>query len=162
MQASIYSSVSPFSKVSPWGFWRCAGLCRHAPRQFQAIFWPPTLAQQAPPAITLAALRRFRGPALCVGRARLQVRFAGRPAGRLKPSSIRQAPKFGCPDVQRLLSARRRARPHPVQPGPSLRPRRCSRRRLLSARVGSSGVFRRGTRRRPGPNAPRHVDSIDA
>ena len=30
-------------------------------------FWPPALVQQAPPAILLAALRRFRGPALFHG-----------------------------------------------------------------------------------------------
>ena len=30
-------------------------------------FWPPALAQQAPPAIILAALRRFRGPTLFGG-----------------------------------------------------------------------------------------------
>ena len=30
-------------------------------------FWPPALVQQAPPAILLAALRRFRGPALFGG-----------------------------------------------------------------------------------------------
>ena len=30
-------------------------------------FWPPALVQQAPPAIILAALRRFRGPALFRG-----------------------------------------------------------------------------------------------
>ena len=30
-------------------------------------FWPPALASQAPPAILLAALRRFRGPALFRG-----------------------------------------------------------------------------------------------
>ena len=30
-------------------------------------FWPPALAQQAPPAIILAALRRFRDPALFHG-----------------------------------------------------------------------------------------------
>ena len=30
-------------------------------------FWPPALAQQAPPAIILAALRRFRGAALFHG-----------------------------------------------------------------------------------------------
>jgi hypothetical protein len=32
MQAVIHSSVSPFSKVSPLGFWRCAGLRLHALR----------------------------------------------------------------------------------------------------------------------------------
>ena len=37
MQARIYSSVSPFSKVSPWGFLRRAGLRLHSPRQFQAF-----------------------------------------------------------------------------------------------------------------------------
>ena len=37
MQAAIYSGVPPFSKVSPWGFWRCAGLRLHLLRQFQAI-----------------------------------------------------------------------------------------------------------------------------
>ena len=30
-------------------------------------FWPPALVQQAPPAILLAALRRFRGPAVFRG-----------------------------------------------------------------------------------------------
>ena len=30
-------------------------------------FWPPALARQAPPAILLAALRRFRGPAVFPG-----------------------------------------------------------------------------------------------
>ena len=30
-------------------------------------FWPPALVQQAPPAILLAALRRFRGPVLFRG-----------------------------------------------------------------------------------------------
>ena len=38
MQASIYSSGSPFSQVSPLGFWRCAGLRLSALRRFQAFF----------------------------------------------------------------------------------------------------------------------------
>ena len=38
MQASIYSSASLFSKVSPLGFWRCAGLRLHSLGRFQA-FW---------------------------------------------------------------------------------------------------------------------------
>ena len=38
MQARIYSSASPFSKVSLWWFWRSAGLRLHALRRFQA-FW---------------------------------------------------------------------------------------------------------------------------
>ena len=36
------------------------------PKAFKP-FWPPALAQQAPPAIIFAALRRFRGPALFHG-----------------------------------------------------------------------------------------------
>ncbi|WP_431355846.1 DUF1010 domain-containing protein [Bacillus safensis] len=38
MQASIYSSASPFSKVSPLGFWRFAGLRLRSLGRFQA-FW---------------------------------------------------------------------------------------------------------------------------
>ena len=37
MQASIYSSAPPISKVSPLGFWRCAGLRLHPLRKFQAL-----------------------------------------------------------------------------------------------------------------------------
>ena len=37
MQASIYSSASPISKVSPLGFRRCAGLRLHSLRRFQAF-----------------------------------------------------------------------------------------------------------------------------
>ena len=37
MQARIYSSASPFSKVSLWWFWRCAGLRLSALRKFQAF-----------------------------------------------------------------------------------------------------------------------------
>ena len=37
MQASIYSRVSPFSKVSPLRFWRSAGLRLHSLCQFQAF-----------------------------------------------------------------------------------------------------------------------------
>ena len=37
MQASIYSSASPISKVSPLGFWRCAWLRLSALRKFQAF-----------------------------------------------------------------------------------------------------------------------------
>ena len=37
MQASIYFNVPPFSKVSPLGVLRCAGLRLHSLRQFQAF-----------------------------------------------------------------------------------------------------------------------------
>ena len=37
MQAYIHSSASPISKVSPLGFWRCAGLRLSALRKFQAF-----------------------------------------------------------------------------------------------------------------------------
>ena len=46
---------------------------RPVPRAFKP-FWPPALVQQAPPAILLAALRRFRGTAVFLGCARLQGR----------------------------------------------------------------------------------------
>ncbi len=39
---------------------------RPVPKAFKP-FWPPALVQQAPPAIILAVLRRFRGPALLRG-----------------------------------------------------------------------------------------------
>jgi len=39
---------------------------RPVPKAFKP-FGPPALVQQAPPAILLAALRRFRGPALFLG-----------------------------------------------------------------------------------------------
>ena len=38
MQAAIYSSASPFSKVSLWWFWRSAGLRLRLLGRFQA-FW---------------------------------------------------------------------------------------------------------------------------
>ncbi|MBK6615888.1 DUF1010 domain-containing protein [Ottowia sp.] len=47
MQAAINSSVSPFSKVSPWGFWRCAGLRLHSLRQFQAFLVSSACAASA-------------------------------------------------------------------------------------------------------------------
>ncbi|WP_288483127.1 DUF1010 domain-containing protein [uncultured Acidovorax sp.] len=37
MQAAINPSASPFSKVSPWGFWRSAGLRLRSLRQVQAF-----------------------------------------------------------------------------------------------------------------------------
>ena len=37
MQVAIYSRVSPFSKVSPLGFWHYTGLRLHSLRQFQAF-----------------------------------------------------------------------------------------------------------------------------
>ena len=37
MQAAINSSALPFSKVSPWGFWRSAGLRLRSLRQVQAF-----------------------------------------------------------------------------------------------------------------------------
>ena len=38
----------------------------HVSKAFKP-FWRPALVQQAPPAILLAALRRFRGPAVFLG-----------------------------------------------------------------------------------------------
>ncbi len=49
-----------------WGFGAAPGFaCLHC-ASFKP-FWPPALVQQAPPAIILAVLRRFRGPALFPG-----------------------------------------------------------------------------------------------
>ena len=47
MQASIYSSGSPFSQVSPLGFWRCAGLRLHPLRKFQAFLASSACAASA-------------------------------------------------------------------------------------------------------------------
>ncbi|RDD91705.1 DUF1010 domain-containing protein [Acidovorax sp. BoFeN1] len=47
MQANIYPSGSPFSKVSPLGFWRCAGLRLHSLRQFQAFLASSACAASA-------------------------------------------------------------------------------------------------------------------
>ena len=58
----------------PWLLVPSTALCaqppvpalRPVPKAFKP-FWPPALVQQAPPAILLAALRRFRGPAFFLG-----------------------------------------------------------------------------------------------
>ena len=47
MQARIYPGVSPFSKVSPWGFLRCAGLRLHSLRQLQAFLASSACAASA-------------------------------------------------------------------------------------------------------------------
>jgi len=47
MQAAINSSVSPFSKVSPWGFWHYTGLRLLASRQFQAFLASTACAASA-------------------------------------------------------------------------------------------------------------------
>ena len=62
----FYSPAFTFSSIYPLGFCRVPGFaCLHC-ASFKP-FWPPALAQQAPPAIILAALRRFRGAALFHG-----------------------------------------------------------------------------------------------
>ena len=63
MQASIYSSGSPISKVSPLGFCRVPGFALGCCASFKR-FWPLALVQQALPAIILQALRRLRGAVL--------------------------------------------------------------------------------------------------
>ena len=47
MRASIYSSASPLSKVSPWEFLRCAGLCLHSLRRFLAFLASSACAESA-------------------------------------------------------------------------------------------------------------------
>ena len=66
MQARIYSSVLPFSKVQPFGFGPCSGLRLGRCASFNP-FWPLALAQRALPAIILQALRRLRGAVLFRG-----------------------------------------------------------------------------------------------
>ena len=47
MQASIYSSASPFSSVYSLGFWHCAGLRLDPLRQFQALWASSACAASA-------------------------------------------------------------------------------------------------------------------
>ena len=47
MQAYIHSSASPISKVSPLGFWRCAGLRLHSLRRFQVFLASSACAASA-------------------------------------------------------------------------------------------------------------------
>ena len=62
----FFHRPSPSHAFIRWVFGRVSGFaCLHC-ASFKP-FWPPALASQAPPAIILAALRRFRGPALFRG-----------------------------------------------------------------------------------------------
>ena len=68
--ASCRPPLTPALRLSPrfllWGFGAAPGFaCLHC-ASFKP-FGPPALGQQAPPAILLAALRRFRGPAVFGG-----------------------------------------------------------------------------------------------
>ena len=68
--ASCRPAFIPASRLSQsfllWVFGALLGFaCVHS-ASFMP-FWPPALVQQAPPAILLAALRRFRGAALFLG-----------------------------------------------------------------------------------------------
>ena len=62
----LYSPALTFSSVIRWVFCRVPGFAFVLRASFKP-FWPPALVQQAPPAILLAALRRFRGPVLFRG-----------------------------------------------------------------------------------------------
>ena len=62
----VYSPVFTFSSVYSLGFCRVPGFALGRCVGFKP-FWPPALVQQAPPAIIIAVLRRFRGPALFRG-----------------------------------------------------------------------------------------------
>jgi len=73
MQAAINSSVSPFSKVSPWGFWRCAGLRPHSLRKFQAFLASSACAASATSYHSCSVAAASVAQRFCVGRARLQV-----------------------------------------------------------------------------------------
>ena len=66
IQAMFYSPEFTFSSGYPLGFCRVPGFAFGCCAGFKH-FWPLALVQQAPPAILLAALRRFRGPAVFRG-----------------------------------------------------------------------------------------------
>ena len=66
MQARIYFSASRSQRFLFGGFGARLGFARMRFASFKP-FGPPALVQQALPAIILAALRRFRGPALFPG-----------------------------------------------------------------------------------------------
>ena len=83
MQASIYSRVSPFSKVSLWWFWRSAGLRLHALRRFQAFL-------ACSPCAASVGSSGFRS--LWPVRSLSFLRFGSNPA--LKPTRLRQAAYF--------------------------------------------------------------------
>jgi hypothetical protein len=71
MQASIYPSTLPFSKVSPLGFWHRAGLRLHSLRSFQAFLYSSAFAASAASyhfCSAASVVQRF-----FMGRARLQV-----------------------------------------------------------------------------------------
>ena len=62
----VYSPAFIFSSGYSLGFCRVPGFALGRCASFKP-FWPLALVQQAPPAILLAALRRFRGPVLLRG-----------------------------------------------------------------------------------------------
>ena len=62
----FYSPAFTFSSIYPLGFCRVPGFALGYCASFKR-FWPLALVQQALPAIILAALRRFRGPAVFLG-----------------------------------------------------------------------------------------------
>ena len=83
MQASLYSSVSPFSKVSPLGFGRCSGLRLQPLREFQAILPPRARLACAGSSFFGSVWRVRRDPSGTVG---------SNPA--VKPTRLRRAAYF--------------------------------------------------------------------
>ena len=98
MQARIYSSASPLSKASPWGFLRCAGLRLHSPRQFQAFLASSAHAASASSyrSCSVAPLpwrTAFSWAAPVVKSVRPFLAFGSNPA--VKRTCLRQAAYFG-------------------------------------------------------------------
>ena len=98
MQASIYSSGSPISKVSPLGFWRCAGLRLRSLGRFQAFWASGACAASATSyqSCSAAPLRwpsafAWVAPVFKVGRPLLA--FGSNSA--LKPTRLRRAAYLG-------------------------------------------------------------------
>ena len=98
MQARIYSSASPLSKASPWGFLRCVGLRLHSPRQFQAFLASSAHAASASSyrscsVAPLPWLTAFSWAAPVVKSVRPFLAFGSNPA--VKRTCLRQAAYFG-------------------------------------------------------------------
>ena len=87
-----------------WGLGRPPGFACMRCASLQ-LFWPLALANQAPPAIILAALRRFRGPALFRG-----LRPSSRLGAPFWPSGLtirRSRPPSAAAELRALTSGQR-------------------------------------------------------
>ena len=97
----VYSPAFSFSSGYPLVFCRVPGFAFGRCASFKS-FWPPALVQQAPPAIILAALRHFRGPAVFRG-----LRLSSRQGAPFWPSGLtvrRSRPPTAAAELRALAS----------------------------------------------------------